>query len=66
MMSELLTKITEPTAVDDVRRVREKIAREHAGNLQQHVEETNQIAERLLTKLNVRISPASPEHPVQK
>jgi len=54
-MNDLQTKKSEPTAVDDVRLVREKIAREHAGDLQKHLEETNRIGEELRAKLNVRI-----------
>jgi hypothetical protein len=34
----------EETGVDDVRRVREKIARQHRGDLAAHVAETNRIA----------------------
>lgn len=44
----------EPTAVDDVRRVREKIDREHGSDLQGHVEETTRIAAAMLAQLNVR------------
>jgi len=51
----------EQTAVDDVRRVREKIARKHGGSLREHVAETNRIAEKLKAKLKVRLVPA-PKH----
>lgn len=57
-MSDIEQKPTETTAVDDVRRVREKIARQHGGDLQQHVQETNRIAAELREKLNVRLVPA--------
>lgn len=45
----------EPTAVDDVRRVREKIAAQHGGDLRAHMEETNRIFEELRAKLNLRV-----------
>lgn len=48
----------ESTAVDDVRRVREKIARQHGGNLREHIAETNRIGEALRVKLNVKLVPA--------
>jgi hypothetical protein len=37
--------IEEKTGVDDVRRVREQIARQHNGNLAEHIAETNRIAD---------------------
>lgn len=49
----------EPTAVDDVRRVREKIARQHGGNLREHVEETNRITAEIRAKLKVKVIPPS-------
>jgi hypothetical protein len=49
---------SEPTAVDDVRRVREKIAHQHEGDLSGHVAESNRIAQELCEKLNIRIVPA--------
>lgn len=48
----------EPTAVDDVRRVREKIAHQHEGDFAGHVVESNRIAQELCEKLNIRIVPA--------
>jgi hypothetical protein len=54
----------EETAVDDVRRVRERIARQHDGDLQGHIDETNRIAAELLKKLNIRVVPA-PTKPVR-
>lgn len=47
--------ISEPTAVEDVRRVREKIAHQHQGDLSQHVAESNRIGQELSEKLNIRI-----------
>jgi len=34
----------EETGIDDVRRVREAIARRHKGNLAEHIAESNRIA----------------------
>ena len=49
------------TAVDDVRRVREAIARQHEGDLQGHVDETNRITEALVERLKLRlVKPPSP------
>jgi hypothetical protein len=41
------------TGVADVRRVRESIARQHAGDLAGHVAESNRIAEVLREKLRL-------------
>ena len=50
----------QPTAVDDVRRVREEIARQHGGNIREHMAETNRIFERVRAKLNLRaVTPPS-------
>lgn len=38
-MSQIGQNRSEPSAVDDVRAVRERIARRHGGNLREHVEE---------------------------
>jgi len=54
-MNDLQSPKLEPTAVDDVRRVREKIACESAGNLLEHIKETNRVGEQLRAKLNVRL-----------
>lgn len=43
----------EETGVADVRRVRESIARQHHGNLAEHVAESNRIAEELCGKLRL-------------
>ncbi len=52
------------TSVDDVRRVRERIALHHGGNLRQHREETNRIFEELRHKLNLKLAepPDPPPH----
>jgi len=60
-MTEASQNTPERTAVDDVRVVRDKIAREHGGDLQSHVQETNRIAEALREKLNIRVVSA-PSH----
>jgi len=45
-----------------VRRVRERIAREHGGDLRKHVEETNRIAAEVRAKLKVKVvAPPVPE-----
>lgn len=43
----------EETGVADVRRVRESIARQHNGNLAEHVAESNRIADALRDKLRL-------------
>ncbi|HEX4795470.1 MAG TPA: hypothetical protein VH370_16860 [Humisphaera sp.] len=43
------------TAVDDVRRVREQIARQHQGDLKAHRQETNQIAAEYRAKLGLKL-----------
>ena len=58
-MADIQHNNPERTAVDDVRRVREKIAREHGGNLRKHVEETNRITAGIRAKLKVKVVPPS-------
>ena len=48
---------SEPTAVDDVRRAREAIARQHGGNFRQHMEETNRIFQEMQARLNLKVVP---------
>lgn len=43
----------EQTGVDDVRRVRERIAAQHRGDLAAHVAETNRIAEEARERLGL-------------
>jgi hypothetical protein len=43
----------EESGVTDVRRVREKIAAQHGGNLAEHAAESNRIAEALRDKLGL-------------
>ncbi|MBC7782768.1 MAG: hypothetical protein H7144_02930 [Burkholderiales bacterium] len=47
----------EPTAVDDVRRVREKISQQHEGDLCAHVAESNRLADALIQQLKLRAVP---------
>ena len=54
-MASIQSHRQEPTAVDDVRRVREQIAKKHHGNLREHMEETNRIFEELRVKLNLKV-----------
>jgi len=60
-MSDPKTDDSEPTAVDDVRVVREKIAREDGGDVRKHIDEANRIVEELWAKLNVRVNQNEPE-----
>jgi hypothetical protein len=48
---------SEPTAVDDVRRAREAIAKQHGGNLRPHMEETNRIFQEMQGRLNLKVVP---------
>ncbi len=41
------------TGVSDVRRAREEIARQHGGDLAEHVAESNRIADQLREKLRL-------------
>ena len=52
------------TGVTDVRRVREAIARQHGGDLAEHVAESNRVAEELREKL--RLGPVVQPPPRRK
>jgi hypothetical protein len=56
--------IFKATAVDDVRLVREKIARRHAGDLRGQVKESKRLANDLRKKLGLRLvsPPAKRRH----
>lgn len=62
------TKMAKPkvvaTAVDDVRLVREKIARQHAGDMRGHVKKSNRLANGLRKKLGLKLvaPPAKRRH----
>lgn len=58
-------QVNPETAVDDVRRVREAIDRQHAGDLRAHVEETRRIAAALRDRLRIKTVP-SPTPPPQR
>jgi hypothetical protein len=51
------SKPPEPSSVDDVRRVREKIAAQHRGNFREHREETNRIFEQVRERLRLKVIP---------
>jgi hypothetical protein len=55
----------EESGVDDVRRVREAIAKQHGGNIAEHVAETNRIVEELREKLHLGpvVQPPSRQKP---
>lgn len=59
------TKNEQPTAVDDVRRVRERIDRESGGNVRQHIERSNRILEQYREKLGLKIMPP-PSQPARR
>jgi hypothetical protein len=54
-MADFSHSTSESTAVDDVRRVRERIHRESGGDLKKHIEETNRVFEALGAKLGVNV-----------
>lgn len=47
------TSKPQETGVTDVRRVREAIAKQHGGNLAEHIAESNRIADELREKLRL-------------
>jgi hypothetical protein len=61
-MTDIRRKDAKRTAVDDVRRVREKIARQHGGDLNKHVEKTNSITAEIREKLKVKVVLPSAPH----
>ncbi len=61
MSNQPKSQAEELTAVDDVRRVREKIAAQHGGDLRAHMVETNRIFEQLRVKLKLKVT-APPKH----
>lgn len=56
----------EETGVADVRRVRESIARQHNGNLAEHVAESNRIADSLRDTLRLGPVAQPPAHRAPK
>jgi hypothetical protein len=57
-MSNVPLPQSESTAVDDVRRVRDRLDRESGGDLRRHIKNTNDAFEALRAKLNVKLVPA--------
>lgn len=57
-MNNITAKRGEETAVDDVRRVRERLHREAAGDLAKHVERSNQTLSEYCEQLGLRIVPS--------
>lgn len=53
-MIKTTKQIIERTAVDDVRSVREKIARQHAGDMREHVKESHRLTRELRKKLGLK------------
>jgi hypothetical protein len=62
-MNNIPPKPDEPTAVNDVRIVREAIATQHGGNLREHMAETNRIFEELRAKLDLKVLPVESRPP---
>jgi len=62
-MPETPHNSNEGTAVDDVRRVREQIARQHRGDLRAHVEETNRITAEICARLSIKPAAAPAPSP---
>jgi hypothetical protein len=57
MMSdiELKNSMSEPTAVDDVRRIRERLDRESEGDIYKHIERSNRTLEEYRVKLGLKV-----------
>jgi hypothetical protein len=61
-MPDIQSQNQEPTAVDDVRRVREQIAKCHQGNIREHMKETNRLFEQMRAELDLKVV-LTPEQP---
>lgn len=46
---------TQPTAVDDVRRVRERLDQESGGEIYKHIEQSNRALEKYREKLGLKV-----------
>lgn len=57
-MTRIAKQVNQSTAVDDVRLVREKIARHHASDMREHVKESRRVTKDLRKKLGLK--PVSP------
>jgi hypothetical protein len=51
------------SAVDEVRLVREKIARQHAGDMREHVKESRRMAKDLRKKLGLKLVSSPVQRP---
>lgn len=56
----------EPTAVDDVRKVRDRLDRDSGGDLRKHIADTNAAFEKLRNKLGLTLVDAPPAPPRSK
>lgn len=54
-MIKMPNRKIQSTAVDDVRAIREKIARQHAGDLREHVKESRRMGKELRRKLGLKL-----------
>ncbi|MGD0139240.1 MAG: hypothetical protein ABSD28_10205 [Tepidisphaeraceae bacterium] len=54
-MSEALSTKHEPTPVDDVRRVRERLTREAGGDIAKLAKQANRVAQKLRKKLALKV-----------
>ena len=52
---ERKSRPSEPTAVDDVRRVRERLDRESDGDIYKHIEQSNRALEEYCEKLGLKV-----------
>jgi hypothetical protein len=56
----------EITAVDDVRRVRERLEREFGGDMRRHIANTNAAFEQLRSRLGLKLVPVQATPPSSK
>jgi hypothetical protein len=59
MSNPRITK-REPTPVDDVRRVRERLSREAGGDIRRLIEDSNRVAQEYRRKLGLKMVKPSP------
>jgi hypothetical protein len=66
-MSDIKQKnnIVQETAVDDVRRIRERLDRESEGDIQKHIEHSNRALEEYREKLGLKVV-QPPSRPKQR
>jgi hypothetical protein len=51
------SNVNEPSAVDDLRRIRRRIDRDSHGDLRAHIAESNRLAEQLRERLGLKPVP---------